>query len=44
MNGLYYFEDIINEIEKNLSGEIDISKLAARANMSVYEFRRIFRL
>lgn len=42
MNGLYYFEDIINEIEKNLSGEIDISKLAARANMSVYEFRRIF--
>lgn len=42
MNGLYYFEDIINEIEENLSGEIDISALAAKANMSVYEFRRIF--
>ena len=39
---MYYFEDIIEEIEKNLTGEISISALARMVNMSVYEFRRIF--
>lgn len=39
---MYYFEDIINEIEAQIGGEIDIAKLAKMANMSVYEFRRIF--
>ena len=39
---MYYFEDIINEIEENLTREIDINKLAKKATMSVYEFRRIF--
>ncbi len=39
---MYYFEDIIEEIERNLTGEISISELAQMANMSVYEFRRIF--
>ena len=39
---MYYFENIIEEIEKNLTGEINISALARMANMSVYEFRRIF--
>jgi len=39
---MYYFEDIIKEIEENLTREIDISKLAKKATMSVYEFRRIF--
>ena len=37
-----YFEDIIERIEQNLTGEINISALARMANMSVYEFRRIF--
>ena len=39
---MYYFEDIIEEIEKGLTGEININSLAMKANMSVYEFRRIF--
>lgn len=39
---MYYFEDIIEKIENNLTGEINISALARMANMSVYEFRRIF--
>ncbi len=39
---MYYFEDIINEIEKEIAGEIDVCRLAKMANMSVYEFRRIF--
>lgn len=39
---MYYFEDIINEIEKEIDGEIDVCRLAKMANMSVYEFRRIF--
>lgn len=36
------FEDCIEEIEKNLTGEIDIERLAKMAHLSVYEFRRIF--
>ena len=39
---MYYFEDIIKEIENNLTNEIDVNKLAQKAAMSVYEFRRIF--
>lgn len=39
---MIYFEDIIEEIEKNLTGEIDVAELAKKANMSLYEFRRIF--
>ena len=41
-NNIYFFEDIIEEIENNLTTEINISSLAKKANMSVYEFRRIF--
>lgn len=37
-----YFTDIINEIEENITNNIDVAKLAQKANMSVYEFRRIF--
>ncbi len=39
---MYYFENIIDEIEKNIAGNIDVKELAQKANMSVYEFRRIF--
>lgn len=42
MNTLYFFEDIINEIEENLCADINIEKMAQKANMSIYEFRRIF--
>lgn len=42
MESIYFFEDIIAEIESNLTGEINISALAKKANLSVYEFRRIF--
>ena len=42
MESIYFFEDIIAEIENNLMGEINISSLAKKANLSVYEFRRIF--
>ena len=33
---------LIKEIENNLTNEIDVNKLAQKAAMSVYEFRRIF--
>lgn len=39
---MYYFKDIIDEIEKNITGEISIGELARKSNMSIYEFRRIF--
>ena len=39
---MYYFKDIIEEIEKNITNDIDIEKLAKMTNMSVYEFRRVF--
>ena len=39
---MYYFEDIIKEIEANLHAEINVGDLAKKANMSIYEFRRIF--
>ena len=34
---MYYFENIIDEIEKNITGDIDVKELAKKANMSVYE-------
>lgn len=39
---MYYFENIIDEIENNITENIDVKSLAQKANMSVYEFRRIF--
>ncbi|MBE6769678.1 MAG: helix-turn-helix domain-containing protein [Ruminococcaceae bacterium] len=39
---MYFFEDVIEEIEKNILNDIDIDVLAKKSNMSVYEFRRIF--
>lgn len=39
---MYYFEDIVREIESGIKGDIDAGKLAKKANMSVYEFRRVF--
>lgn len=41
-SNMYFFEDIIEEIEQGLTGDINISVLAKKANLSVYEFRRIF--
>lgn len=42
MNSINSFNEIIDYIEKNLTNEIDINEMAAMANMSIYEFRRIF--
>lgn len=42
VNNLYSFDDVIAEIENHLEDDISIAQLAAKANMSVYEFRRIF--
>ncbi len=39
---MLYFEDVIEEIEQNITSDIDIEALAKKMNMSVYEFRRIF--
>ncbi len=39
---MYYFEDLIEEIESGIEGDIDINLLAQKMNVSVYEFRRIF--
>lgn len=39
---MYYFEDIVQEIENSIKSEIDVGRLAKKANMSVYEFRRVF--
>lgn len=39
---MYYFENVIDEIEKNINSDIDVCLLAKKANLSVYEFRRIF--
>ena len=36
------FCECIEEIENNLTNEIDIDKLARMSNLSVYEFRRLF--
>ena len=39
---MYYFENVIDEIENNITENIDVEALAKKANLSVYEFRRIF--
>ena len=39
---MYCFKDIIDEIENRITEDIDIAVLAQKANVSVYEFRRIF--
>lgn len=42
MNSRNNFNDVIEYIEKNLTGNLDITVMAKKAKMSVYEFRRIF--
>lgn len=42
MNNIDRFNRIIDYIEQHLTEEIDISVLAGLANMSIYEFRRVF--
>ena len=42
MTNIERFNEIIDYIESHLTEEIDIGILARLANMSVYEFRRIF--
>lgn len=39
---MYHFENVLDEIEKNIDRDIDVKDLAQKANLSVYEFRRIF--
>lgn len=41
-NGMQKMEYIIEEIEKNITCEIDYAHLAEETALSVYEFRRIF--
>ena len=42
MNNIDRFNEIIDYIEQHLTEEINTASLARLANMSVYEFRRIF--
>lgn len=42
MSNIAKFNEIVDYIEKNLTGEIDVGAIAQIANMSIYEFRRIF--
>ena len=39
---MYYFSNVIDDIENNLFGEIDYNELARKTGVSLYEFRRIF--
>ena len=41
-NGIERIEGAIEEIERNITGDIDYEKLASGMALSVYEFRRIF--
>ncbi|MBO5454289.1 MAG: AraC family transcriptional regulator [Clostridia bacterium] len=41
-NGIAKIEEVIDYIELNLTNELDYNMLAAKMNLSVYEFRRIF--
>lgn len=41
-NGIQKIEDVIDIIEDNILEDIDCNDLAAKMNLSVYEFRRIF--
>lgn len=42
LNSLKKIENVIDYIEENITGEINITDLAAQMCLSVYEFRRIF--
>lgn len=42
MNAISHFNDIIDYIEENLTGDIDVAEMSRMAQMSVYEFRRVF--
>jgi len=42
ISGIQKIEKIIEEIENNLTEEIDFSRLASKMALSLYEFRRIF--
>lgn len=39
---MFRFDDVIREVEENLTGQIDAAALARKMQLSVYEFRRIF--
>ena len=41
-NGIQRIDDIINDIENNITSDIDYEALASKMALSVYEFRRIF--
>ncbi len=41
-NGIRKIEDVIGYIEENILSDISCDELAAKMNLSVYEFRRIF--
>ncbi len=41
-NGIEKIKEVIDFIEGNITSEIDCDALAAKMNLSVYEFRRIF--
>ena len=42
MNAIEHFNDAIDYIEKHLTKEIDVGAMAKMAQMSIYEFRRVF--
>lgn len=42
MNNIDNFNSVIEYIEENLTEDIDISAMAKKAKMSIYEFRRVF--
>lgn len=41
-NGIQKIDEIINDIENNITSDIDYEALASKMALSVYEFRRIF--
>lgn len=41
-NGIQRIDDIIDDIENNITSDIDYEALASKMALSVYEFRRIF--
>ncbi len=41
-NGIKKIEEVIELLEQNITSEVDCDALAAKMNLSVYEFRRIF--
>lgn len=41
-NGIRKMEEVIRYIEENITSDLDYYELAAKMNLSVYEFRRIF--